>query len=259
MKKLQMLHLVSPSPWPIVGSFSALYLVGSTLLLMHGFSMGMLFAGLIILLLMFNWWADVFAESSLEGEHSKKAVGLLKAGMMLFITSEVFLFISLFWAFFHSSSSPNMELGSIWPPQKVIPFPVDEIPLLNTIILLTSGGTLTAAHHFVLSGKKPLASMFMKMTISLGILFTLLQAFEYLEAKFSMSDSSFGSAFFLATGFHGAHVVVGSIFLSVCLFQIDISKASYSQFIGFEASAWYWHFVDVVWLFLFVSIYWWGG
>lgn len=259
MKKLQILHLVTPSPWPIVGSFSALYLVGATLLLIHGFSVGPLFAGLIIILLMFNWWSDVFAESSFEGEHSKKTIGLLKAGILLFITSEVFLFISLFWAFFHSSSSPNVEIGRIFPPLIIAPFPVEEIPLLNTIILLSSGGTLTAAHHYLLEKKKSPSSAFMKITISLGILFTLLQAFEYLEAKFTIRDSSFGSAFFLATGFHGAHVIVGSIFLSVCLFQIDIRKVSSSQFIGFEASAWYWHFVDVVWLFLFISIYWWGG
>nr|YP_254684.1 cytochrome c oxidase subunit III [Leptotrombidium pallidum]BAD99504.1 cytochrome oxidase subunit 3 [Leptotrombidium pallidum] len=259
MKKFQVLHLVSPSPWPIIGSFSGMYLIGSGVLLMHSSDNLVLFASLITLLLMFSWWSDVFSEASLEGGHSKKTVNLLKLGMILFIVSEIFLFISPFWAFFHSSSSPNVEIGSIWPPQKVVPFPVEEIPLLNTIILLSSGGTLTAAHHFLLKGEKKHSSSLMKLTILLGMLFTLLQGYEYLEAKFSMSDSSFGSAFFLATGFHGAHVIVGSIFLSACLFQIDKSKISFSQFICFEASAWYWHFVDVVWLFLFISIYWWGS
>ena len=168
-------------------------------------------------------------------------------------------FFSFFWAFFHRSLSPNIELGCSWPPIGVEAFNPWKVPLINTIILLSSGVRVTWAHHALIEGNFSRASQSLIITILLGVYFTLIQLLEYVEAPFTISDSSFGRTFFVATGFHGLHVLVGTLFLIATILRITLGSLSPKHHFGFEASAWYWHFVDVVWLFLFITIYWWGG
>lgn len=218
----------------------------------------MFFGLVLVVLLMIIWWRDVIREATFEGHHTLVVQKGLRYGMLLFIVSEIMFFFAFFWAFFHSSLAPTIEIGSIWPPEGIHPFNPKEIPLLNTIILLTSGATVTWAHHSILLGKKFEAVYGLIATVLLAILFTALQAFEYSEAAFNISDGIYGSTFFMATGFHGFHVIIGTLFLTVCLFRLINNHFTILHHFGFEAAAWYWHFVDVVWLFLFVSIYWWG-
>ena len=169
-----------------------------------------------------------------------------------------FFFISFFWAFFHRSLSPTIELGIIWPPIGIIAFNPFQIPLLNTAILLASGVTVTWAHHSLIERNHTQAIQSLFFTILLGIYFSILQAYEYIESPFTIADGIYGSTFFIATGFHGLHVLIGTTFLLICLLRHINNHFSKTHHFGFEAAAWYWHFVDVVWLFLYISIYWWG-
>lgn len=205
------------------------------------------------------WWRDVIREATFEGHHTKDVQTGLRYGMILFIVSEVMFFFSFFWAFFHSALAPTVDIGSIWPPKGIVPFDPWEVPLLNTLILLTSGATCTWAHHAIVAGRRGNVIAALILTLILAFTFTGLQAFEYIEAAFTISDSVYGSTFYMATGFHGFHVIVGSLFLAVCLARQVRYHFTKQHHFGFEAAAWYWHFVDVVWLFLFVAIYWWGG
>ncbi len=214
---------------------------------------------MIILITMAQWWKDVSSEGAIQGLHSAIVELGLRYGIILFIVSEVLFFTSFFWAFFHRSLAPTIELGSVWPPLGVRPFNPLEVPLLNTIILLSSGIRVTWAHHALMSGRHARAFKGLLITVILGLYFTALQALEYYEASFSLADGAFGSTFFVATGFHGLHVIVGTLFLLVCLLRIKRGHFSPSHHFGFEAAAWYWHFVDVVWLFLYMVIYWWGS
>nr|AFA56276.1 cytochrome c oxidase subunit III [Dascillus cervinus] len=252
-------HLVEVSPWPILGAFSALIMMMGLIKWFHLYKNNLFLLGtLITLMIMYQWWRDISREGTYQGLHTYKVVMGLRWGMILFITSEVFFFVSFFWAFFHSSLSPSIELGMLWPPKEVIPFNPLKIPLLNTLILLTSGVTVTWAHHSLMENNFTQAIQSLGLTILLGFYFTALQAYEYLEAPFSISDSVYGSTFFMATGFHGLHVIIGSTFLLVCLLRLYMNHFSPIHHFGFEAAAWYWHFVDVVWLFLYISVYWWG-
>nr|YP_010535381.1 cytochrome c oxidase subunit III [Amblyomma maculatum]UYB77942.1 cytochrome c oxidase subunit III [Amblyomma maculatum] len=251
-------HLVEKSPWPLTSSISAFSLTLGFVNYFNYKESELIFIALFLLILSsFQWWRDISREASLQGFHTKFVLQGLKFGMMLFILSEIFFFISFFWAFFHSSLSPNIELGSNWPPKNIFPFNPYEIPLLNSTILISSGISVTWAHHAIMNGKLKSSLLSLKMTIFLGILFTIFQMFEYYEAQFSITDSIFGSTFFLTTGFHGIHVIIGTIFLIISFLRIKNCLMSKSHFFGFEASAWYWHFVDVVWLFLFTFMYWW--
>lgn len=207
---------------------------------------------------MFTWWRDITRERTFQGYHTNQVTSGLKWGIILFITSEIFFFISFFWGFFHSSLSPTIELGLTWPPTRIQIFDPFKIPLLNTIILITSGISVTWAHHRLINKNYSQTFYRLLLTVLLGIYFTLLQLIEYLEASFNISDSIYGSSFFIATGFHGIHVLIGTFFLLVCLIRHFIAHFSSHHHFGFEAAAWYWHFVDVVWLFLYISIYWWG-
>nr|YP_009232199.1 cytochrome c oxidase subunit 3 [Rhynchocinetes durbanensis]AMA20511.1 cytochrome c oxidase subunit 3 [Rhynchocinetes durbanensis] len=253
-------HLVDMSPWPLTGSISALMLTTGLIKWFHLNSSSLLIlAFLTTSLTMFQWWRDITREGTFQGLHSSLVTKGLKWGMILFITSEVLFFFSFFWGFFHSSLSPAVELGGLWPPKGIQPFNAFSIPLLNTAILLSSGATITWAHHFFLESNYEESFDGLLCTVVLGFIFTLLQGFEYMEAPFSMADSVYGSVFFLATGFHGLHVIIGSIFLLVTLFRLYLFHFSALHHVGFEAAAWYWHFVDVVWIFLFISIYWWGS
>ena len=255
-------HLVDPSPWPIFASLSAFVSTVGGVMYMHGYNggNGMLSLGfLMILYSMFVWWRDVVREATFEGHHTSFVQLGLRYGMILFIVSEVMFFVAFFWAFFHSSLAPTVEIGAVWPPKGIEVLNPWEIPFLNTVILLSSGAAVTWAHHAIIIGDRKQAMYGLITTVLLAILFTSFQVMEYLEAPFTISDSVYGSTFFLATGFHGFHVFVGTVFLTVCLLRLMNFHFTKNHHFGFEAAAWYWHFVDVVWLFLFVSIYWWGG
>nr|QQP21725.1 cytochrome c oxidase subunit III [Strongylogaster xanthocera] len=260
MKKNHPFHLVDYSPWPLLSSFSVMILMSGSVKWFHMYDNNLFIMGIIIIILiMFQWWRDIIRESTFQGLHTKIVVNGMRWGMILFITSEVFFFISFFWAFFHSSLSPSIEIGSIWPPKGINPFDPMNIPLLNTLILVSSGSSITWSHHSLMNNNKKEALNGLIFTIILGLIFSLLQAYEYLEAPFTMSDSIYGSTFFMATGFHGIHVLIGTTFILVNFFRLMFNHYSINHHYGFEASAWYWHFVDVVWLFLYISIYWWGG
>lgn len=255
-------HLVDPSPWPFFASIAALISTLGGVLYMHMFYMGkiVLLIGIILLLsIMYTWWRDINRESTYEGHHTGIVQQGLRYGIILFIVSEIFFFVAFFWAFFHSSLTPTVEIGSIWPPKGIIILNPWEIPSLNTLILLLSGCTVTWCHHALISNLRNQSILSLMFTILLAIIFTSLQAYEYNVADFRLSDGIYGSTFYMATGFHGFHVIIGTISLSICLLRLIKYQLTKEHHFGFESSAWYWHFVDVVWLFLFVSIYWWGG
>nr|ARH54018.1 cytochrome c oxidase subunit 3 [Stricticollis tobias] len=260
MHKNHPFHLVDVSPWPILGSFSALMVMVGIIKWFHLSSMNLFYMGMIsMFLIMYQWWRDITREGTFQGHHTYIVTIGLRWGMILFITSEVFFFISFFWGFFHNSLSPTIELGMLWPPKGIQTFNPIQIPLLNTLILLTSGLTVTWAHHSLMENNYNQTFQGLLLTVILGLYFSILQGYEYYESPFSIADSAYGSSFFMATGFHGIHVIIGTTFLLVCL--IRHLKIHFSQIhhFGFEAAAWYWHFVDVVWLFLYISIYWWGS
>nr|AYR05194.1 cytochrome c oxidase subunit 3 [Coleoptera sp. ACP-2013] len=253
-------HMVDMSPWPILSAFSALAMTTGLIKWFHLFNNNLLLmASISLTLIMFQWWRDTIREATFQGLHTMKVSLNLRWGMILFITSEVFFFISFFWGFFHSSLSPTIEIGMMWPPSGIQPFNPLQIPLLNTLILLTSGLTVTWSHHSIMENNYSQTMESLSLTVALGLYFTMLQAFEYLESPFSIADATYGSSFFIATGFHGLHVMIGTTFLLICLTRHLKIHFSMTHHLGFEAAAWYWHFVDVVWLFLYVSIYWWGS
>ena len=255
-------HLVDPSPWPLFAAFAAFVLTVGGVMYMHAYVGGglVLTLGLaMVLYSMFVWWRDVIREATYEGHHTLVVQTGLRYGMLLFILSEVMFFVAFFWGFFHSSLAPTVEIGAVWPPKGIQVLNPWEIPFLNTIILLTSGAAVTWAHHAILAGKRQEAIYGLALTVALAAIFTAFQAYEYYEAPFSISDGIYGSTFFMSTGFHGFHVIIGTLFLSVCLYRLINYHFTKQHHFGFEAAAWYWHMVDVVWLFLFVSIYYWGG
>ena len=252
-------HLVDESPWPILASIRGLGLTSGLLKIFH-LKDNILFIIRVVLLLLIStqWWRDVNREATLLGDHSAVVELGLRRGIILFIASEVFFFVRFFWAFFHRRLSVNIELGAMWPPSGILPFNPFEIPLLNTVILLSSGISVTWAHHSLIRGHHSQVKISLILTVILGLYFTALQAIEYLEARFCFADRVYGATFFLATGFHGIHVIIGTTFLTICLIRLLSHNFSYNHHFGFEAAAWYWHFVDVVWLFLYIRIYWWG-
>nr|YP_009968795.1 cytochrome c oxidase subunit III [Arria pallida]QNC71418.1 cytochrome c oxidase subunit 3 [Arria pallida] len=253
-------HLVTYSPWPIVAAISIMIMMTGFIMFSYNHNEKLMMMGLIILMLTTSqWWRDVVRESTYQGLHTKEVIKGLQWGMILFIISEIFFFISFFWTFYHSSLSPNIELGSSWPPLGIITFNALQVPLLNTTILLASGITITWCHHSLMENNFNQAKQSLALTIMLGLYFTMLQLFEYYEASFSIADSVFGSTFFVATGFHGLHVIIGTTFLIICISRMYFMHFTSNHHFGFEAAAWYWHFVDVVWLFLYISIYWWGS
>jgi cytochrome c oxidase subunit 3 len=254
-------HLVDPSPWPYVASLSLLGLTSGSVMYMQGYKYGELLAFtsfVFVLLVMIVWWRDVIREGTYQGHHTSVVQKGLSLGMLLFITSEAMLFFSFFWAFFHSSLGPTVEVGAVWPPIGISALNPFEVPSLNTAILLTSGATVTWAHHAVINKSRSNAITALTWTVALGLIFTVWQGLEYIEAPFTIADSVYGSTFYIATGFHGVHVIVGTLFLGVCLYRLLDHQFTQNHHKGFEAAIWYWHFVDYVWIFLFLSIYWWG-
>nr|AEP27593.1 cytochrome c oxidase subunit III [Kyklioacalles aubei] len=259
-KKNHPFHLVDQSPWPLLASLGMFSFMMGMIKWFHLHEKNLLFMSMILnLMIMAQWWRDIIRESTFQGLHTMKVTNGLRWGMMLFITSEILFFFAFFWAYFHASLSPNIELGMNWPPKGIKTFNPMEIPLLNTLILLSSGLTITWSHHSLMENNynQSLQSLF--ITVFLGFYFTLLQAFEYKEASFSISDGIYGTTFFMTTGLHGLHVIIGSTFLLINLIRLYYNHFSMNHHFGFEAAAWYWHFVDVIWLFLYISIYWWGS
>jgi len=251
-------HLVERRPWPLTGSLRALMLTTGLINFIHNFKLTLLILSIIgILLTIYQWWRDVTREATFQGLHTSIVKIGIKWGIILFIVSEILFFFRFFWAFFHARLSPDIELGISWPPTGISTFNPYHIPLLNTTILLSSGATVTWSHHSIIEGNYKRAFNSLLLTIILGIYFTSLQAFEYIEAPFRIRDSVFGTTFFVATGFHGLHVLVGTTFLAVNLIRIYKGHLSNNHHFRFEAAAWYWHFVDVVWLFLYTFVYWW--
>ena len=256
-------HLVEPDPWPIIGAFAALALTGGAVLWFHENPYGtpIMVAGFAaVIVTMINWWANTIREAH-EGYQTPVVQLHLRYGMILFIASEVMFFLAWFWAFYSAALFPSAveAVGGQWPPKGIEVLDPWGFPLLNTLILLCSGTTVTWAHHSLIHGDREGLKLGLLLTILLGVLFTSIQAYEYIHAPFAFKGNIYGSTFFMATGFHGFHVIVGTIFLSVCLVRAWKGDFTPKQHFGFEAAAWYWHFVDVVWLFLFVSIYVWGG
>ena len=250
-------HLVNPSPWPLVGSLSAFVMMVGAVALMREWSWGYVFyIGLAgVFYTMFMWWRDVIREAKDEGNHTPVVQLHHRYGMILFIASEVMFFVAWFWAYFDASLFPKEVIGGVWPPTGIETFDPWHLPLINTLILLLSGTTVTAAHHYLTEGRQDLTTRWLAVTVVLGMCFTALQAYEYGHAHFSFSGHIYGATFFMATGFHGFHVIVGTIFLFICFMRAANNHFKADQHFGFEAAAWYWHFVDVVWLFLFAAIY----
>ena len=270
-------HILPPSIWPLMGSMAALALAAGGIMWMHKADPSgiVFFIGLsAVLATMFLWWRDVIKEAH-SGDHTPVVQLHLRYGMILFIASEVMFFVGWFWAFFDFSLFPApvefvgdqvtrvaetvKAVAGQWPPKGLEVINPFGFPLLNTVILLLSGTTVTWAHHALLHGDRDGLKKGLWITIILGAIFSTIQAYEYREAPFHFAGLNYGASFFMATGFHGFHVLIGTIFLAVCLARVYAGHFTPRQHFGFEAAAWYWHFVDVVWLFLFVSIYVWGG
>jgi heme/copper-type cytochrome/quinol oxidase subunit 3 len=255
-------HIVDPSPWPLVGATAAFIITSGTVAWIHNLASGqslMSFGFLLLLVTMWGWFRDIIREGTFEGQHTSYVQVGLRIGMLIFIGSEVMFFVAFFWAFFWAALSPSTEIGSVWPPFGIDVLSAWEVPLLNTVLLLTSGAYVTWSHHAIVSGDMQGSRDGLIGTILLATRFTWLQYVEYCSSGFTIADSVFGSTFFIATGFHGAHVIIGTVFLAVCRVRIMKYHFTTRHHFGFEAAAWYWHFVDVVWLFLFVAIYAWGG
>src|SRR4051812_4098546 len=263
-------HLVDPSPWPAVGSlFAFITAVGAVSWMHHMYAAAPIVFGVGMLGVLYtfaSWWTDVVKEA-LRGDHTRVVQLHHRYGMILFIASEVMFFVAWFWAYFNSALFPadpvhatrEVLFGGVWPPKDIQTFDPWHLPLLNTLILLTSGTTVTWAHHALLEGDRKGLKYGLILTILLGIAFSFVQAFEYSHAAFGFKGNVYGATFFMATGFHGFHVLVGTIFLIVCLIRAINGQFTPQQHLGFEFAAWYWHFVDVVWLFLFSCIYVWGA
>lgn len=258
--KFHPFHIVSLSPWPFVSSTIACILaLNLNWNLFFKFNMFFLLVNLLILIIAFSWWKDVNREASYQGLHYQDVVKGLKIGIILFIVSEIIFFSSFFWRFFHFSLSPNIEIGQIWPPISIISFNPINVPLLNTIILISSGASITWAHHSLIKNEYSRARKGLSITWILGVYFSILQYIEYSQAEFNISDSSYGNIFFIATGFHGLHVIIGSLYLIFTDINIKTLNRNFNHFLIIDLAAWYWHFVDVVWLFLYICVYWWGG
>lgn len=255
-------HLVSPSPWPIYTSLALLSLTTSGVSSMQGFAYAnyiLIISFITLVYSMSLWFRDVISEATYLGNHTLAVQRGLNLGIALFIVSEALFFLAIFWTFFHSTLSPTIELGTEWPPKGLESINPFELPLLNTIILLSSGITVTYAHHSLIQGNRVGVLYGLILTILLAIIFTVLQGIEYTVSSFTFSDSIYGSCFYFGTGFHGLHVIIGTLFLSVGFWRSLAYHLTDNHHLGLESGILYWHFVDVVWLFLYVSVYYWGS
>lgn len=270
-------HLVRPNIWPLISSLAAgLFAIGMVMYfpayrealnasISSGepmnipFPWGPLAGVLSIMICMFFWWKDVIYESVVEKAHTPIAEIGFRFGMAFFIASEVMFFVAFFWAFFDASLFPKEAIGFKFPPENIHTVPAFGLPFMMTMILLLSGCTVTWAHHAVLEGDNKSMVKALGISVGLGFVFLCFQVYEYAHAHFGFTDGVYASTFFMATGFHGFHVFVGTVFLAVCWWRASKGHFTKEKHFGFEAAAWYWHFVDVVWLFLFIAVYWWGS
>lgn len=255
-------HLVSPSPWPLYTSISLASLAFTAALGMHNFNnVYILWYMSVVLVIasMFFWFRDIIAEGTYLGDHTFAVQKGINMGVILFIVSEALFFLAIFWAFFHSALSPTVELGAQWPPMGIDAINPFELPLLNTVILLSSGATITYGHHALIKGDRAGSLYGTLASVVLAIIFTIFQLVEYKVSSFTISDGVFGSCFYFGTGFHGFHVLIGTIFLAVGLWRIYAYHLTDHHHVGYEAGILYWHFVDVVWLFLYIAMYYWGS
>ena len=259
-------HILAPSLWPLLAAVSAFVMLFGAVLFFHDSGPWLLIAGFVgVLYVMYGWWAETVAESK-AGDHTPVVSIGLRYGVILFIMSEVMFFAAWFWSFFKHAMYPMHPEGlspavdGVWPPAGIETFDPWHLPLINTLILLCSGAAATWAHHALVheNNRRDLING-LWLAIALGAIFTVFQIYEYTHAAFGFAGNIYGANFFMATGFHGFHVVVGTIFLAVCLYRAYLGHFTPEKHIGFEAAAWYWHFVDVVWLFLFMAVYIWGG
>ncbi len=262
-------HIVNPSPWPLLTAFSMMAFVVGIALVFHKEAAGhfVLPVGVLaIITCCFFWWRDVIREGVKDHAHTPAVSNGLRLGMVLFISSEIMFFVAFFWAYFGAAFFPKLPLedtwaiaAGVWPPAGIITFDPFDLPFLNTLILLLSGTTVTWAHHALVEGNMRDVKRGLWCTVILGVLFSICQAYEYQHAAFALSDGKYAATFYLATGFHGVHVMIGTAFLAVMLRRAYTGTLQQKQHLGFEFAAWYWHFVDVVWLFLFIGIYWLGA
>jgi len=242
----------------MVGISSFFLTYGATLYFRLHMFRYLLVSSFLFLILLLLWFLNICWESVYLGCHSQAVQFGLRLGFLLFILSEVALFFRLFWAYLHSSLSPAIELGSCWPPSGIVAVAPLSLPLVNTFVLLTSSATLTCSHLQLITWDLRSCVLSFTLTLCLGAYFLCLQGIEYSLTTFSIADSAFGSTFFLLTGFHGFHVFLGTIFLIVMFFRLLSLHFTPSRHLGFVFSIWYWHFVDVVWLFVYLIVYCWG-
>jgi len=258
-------HILNPSLWPLMGAVSAFVMLSGMVGYMHDTWTGpwvALIGLLMVLFTMFVWWKDVVHEGE-TGDHTPVVMIGIRYGVIMFIMSEVMFFLAWFWNFFKHALYPMTEgtplVDGVWPPEGIHTFDPWHLPLINTLILLCSGAAATWAHHAIQHDDRKGLVNGLVLAILLGALFTMFQAYEYSHGEFGFAGNIYGATFFMATGFHGFHVIIGTIFLAVCLVRALKGQMTAEHHLGFEAAAWYWHFVDVVWLFLFFAVYVWGG
>jgi cytochrome c oxidase subunit 3 len=254
-------HIVDPSPWPFIAAFGAFELTFGMALYMSRYTGGKFLVQLglfTIIYVMYVWWRDVIREALYEEKHNLRVQRGLRLGIALFIVSEAMFFFSFFWAFFYFSVTPSFDPACSWPPKAILQAKPFGMALLNTYLLLSSGAALTWAHHAMVKGSKKNVIVALLYTLSFAVLFMNIQYYEYTTYPFNISDGIYGSCFYMLTGFHGFHVFVGTIALFVSLIRTVLNHFTREQHVGFEGAIWYWHFVDVVWLGLFLAVYWWG-
>lgn len=266
-------HLVDPSPRPLITAFAAFFMaLGGAFFMSDGYTaygkVLLPLGAIAVICSIYMWWRDVIKEGMVDKAHTSIVQKGLRLGMILFIVSEIMFFFAFFWSFFKAFLAPVGLLGDdgiwpvaagVWPPEGIVTFDPWDLPLINTLILLLSGTTVTWAHHALLNNDRKSLITGLSLTVALGVFFSLLQALEYSHAAFGFTDGVYASNFYMATGFHGAHVIIGTIFLAVCLVRAIKNQFTSENHLGFEFAAWYWHFVDVVWIFLFVWVYWIGA
>lgn len=257
-------HILPPSIWPLLTGIAVFVMLFGAVIWMdtkdspYMFLMG--FVG--VLYCMYAWWSDVIVESHQDDHTPVVRIGL-RYGFIMFIMSEVMFFAAWFWSFFKHAMYPmgpqSPAVDGVWPPAGIETFDPWHLPLINTLILLCSGAAATWAHHALVHDENKEDMKYgLILAVLLGVIFTVFQAYEYIHAAFGLTDGVYAANFFMATGFHGFHVIIGTIFLFVCYLRVRRNHFSAEKHIGFEAAAWYWHFVDVVWLFLFAAVYVWG-
>lgn len=253
-------HIVKPSPWPMLASLAAGALaVCATIYFHHKILWPIYLSAFALILVSTLWFRDIIREAVVSKEHTRNVKTGFRYGMMLFIASELMFFVAFFWAYFDASLFPKEAIEFVWPPKGIKTVDPFDLPFLMTMILLLSGCTVTWAHAALIEGNRRDTIRALGWTVALGLIFTGFQAYEYVHAHFGFKETVYASTFYMATGFHGFHVIIGTIFLAVCLWRAKDNQFAPDDHFGFEAAAWYWHFVDVVWLFLFVAIYWYGA